>query len=69
RSCANPTQFTINSTGALALPQSFQVVSTGITGVIPAGAGGTPMVVNLTGLNPYLSYTIQTTAATQGFLT
>jgi len=69
RDCANPTQFTINSTGALVLPQSFQVVSTGITGVIPAGVGGTPMVVTLTGLNPYLSYTVQTTVATQGFLT
>lgn len=69
RDCANPTQFTINSTGALVLPQSFEVVGQPITGVIPAGAGGTPMVVNLTGLNPYLSYTIATTGATQGYLT
>ncbi|MDX2076489.1 MAG: PKD domain-containing protein [bacterium] len=70
RSCANPTQFTITNTGGdLVLPQSFEVVGTPITGVIPAGAGGTPMVVNLTGVDPYAGYTVQTTGATQGFAT
>ena len=69
RDCANPTQFTINSTEPLLFPQSFEVVGTGITGVILAGAGGTPLVVNLTGVNPYLSYQIRTTTTTQGYVT
>ncbi|MCL4255358.1 MAG: hypothetical protein KJ043_16480, partial [Anaerolineae bacterium] len=69
RDCANPTQFTINSSEPLLFPQGFEVVGTPITGTIPAGVGGTPMVVNLTGVNPYLSYQVRTTATPQGYVT
>lgn len=69
RDCANPTQFTINSSEPLLFPQGFEVVGTTITDTIPAGVGGTPMVVNLTGVNPYLSYQVRTTASPQGYVT
>lgn len=65
--CSNPLVFTINSTQPLVIPQSFEVVGTGISGDIPAG--GTPFNVTLNGLDPYVAYQIRTTTTTQGFVT
>ena len=68
RDCANPSLVTFTVTGPMVLPQSFEILSTPIiTGTIPAGSSTYP--VTLTGVNPYLSYQIRTTATTQGFLT